>query len=67
MRNSTVLGTTSIAVGCALFAVLAYEPANIVNALGLNGRVSEAAIVVGALLVSAACGLAGGRAVLTKA
>jgi hypothetical protein len=67
MRESTLTGTISIAVGGALFAVLAYEPANLVQALGLQGRVSEAGVVIGTLLVAAACGLAGGRAILSKA
>lgn len=67
MRNSTMLGSISIAIGCSLFAVLAYEPANIVQALGLNGRVSEAGVVIGTLLVSAICGLLGGKAMLAKA
>ena len=59
MRKSQLLGIGLITAAAALFAALAYEPANIVALFGLQNLVSEAAVVVLTLAVVAACGIGG--------
>lgn len=57
--RSRILGNALILAGGALFAALAYEPANVSAALGLERTLSEAVVVLAGLTVSAACGAAG--------
>ncbi|MCC6537318.1 MAG: hypothetical protein IT162_07205 [Bryobacterales bacterium] len=59
MSTSRLQGTALIAAGLSLFAALAYEPAYFVSFLGLRGIVSEAAVVLYGLTVSAVCAAGG--------
>ena len=58
-QKPVLAGITLIVVGVALFAALAYEPANVVAMFGLTNVASEASVVVVSLAVVAACCIAG--------
>ena len=64
--TSRFQGAALIAAGLSLFAALAYEPAYFVSFFGLSGIVSEGALVLYGLTVSALCG-AGGLVALRAA
>lgn len=66
MTQSRITGIFWIAAGLGLFAVLAYEPAILVNALGLQNSVSEGAVVLSALGVVLTCGMGGVMALRSK-
>ena len=70
MKPSLTSGIGSILFGSALLGVLVYEPAEIVTRLGINGRLDEASVVLGGLLLVATCvamGIAGLRGALRRA
>jgi hypothetical protein len=50
MTTSRLAGISLLASGISFFAVLSYEPANIVTFFGLQGVVDEAAVVLVSLL-----------------
>ncbi len=62
MTITRLFGFGSIGAAAALFAAMAYEPANLVTAFGAQGVLSEATVVLLALAASAALGLAGAAA-----
>ena len=59
MWNSRSSGVALIAAGLVLFGVLLYEPANIVEALGVGNFMDEARVVLICLAIVAGCVLAG--------
>lgn len=59
MTTFRLQGTALIAAGVSLLAALAYEPDYFVSFFGLRGIVSEAAVVIYGLAVSAACAAGG--------
>lgn len=66
MTQSRITGIFWITAGLALFAALAYEPANLVNLLGLQNRADEATVVVAVLGVVLACATGGVVALRSK-
>ena len=66
MTQSRITGIFWIAAGLVLFAVLAYEPAILVNALGLQNSVSEGTVVVTVLGVVLTCTMGGVMALQSK-
>jgi hypothetical protein len=58
-----MVGSALIALGCVLFAILSYEPANVVTFFGVGDGMSEGAVVIAGLLVILGC-IASGMALV---
>lgn len=59
MNHQRLFGIASLATASALFAALAYEPADLAATLGVQNVADEGSVVVGGLALVAAGALAG--------